>query len=146
MFEVLLVEFLPTGHTINSALYCDTLWKLGCALRDKRPQLQMCGVGLLHDYVRSHVAREIQALITRYGYEVLQHPLYSPNLAPSDFHLFGLLKKALTGLWFSSNADVKLAVRRWLYRQPTEFYQQWVFNLVSCWDKCVIVCRGYVEK
>jgi len=29
--------------------------------------------------------------------EVLPHPAYSPDLAPSDFHLFGPLKEALGG-------------------------------------------------
>ncbi|KAG8330454.1 hypothetical protein J6590_063704 [Homalodisca vitripennis] len=29
--------------------------------------------------------------------EVLPHPPYSPDLSPSDFHLFGLLKEALRG-------------------------------------------------
>jgi hypothetical protein len=31
----------------------------------------------------------------RYNWEVLDHPPYSPGLALSDFHLFGLLKKHL---------------------------------------------------
>jgi hypothetical protein len=33
--------------------------------------------------------------ITKFGLTVLPHPLYSPDLAPSDFHLFGALKNAV---------------------------------------------------
>ncbi|UYV69081.1 hypothetical protein LAZ67_6002304 [Cordylochernes scorpioides] len=32
-----------------------------------------------------------------YGFEVLEHPAYSPDLAPSDYFRFGLLKKELKG-------------------------------------------------
>jgi hypothetical protein len=30
-------------------------------------------------------------------FESLKHPPYSPDVAPSDFHLVGLLKEALHG-------------------------------------------------
>ena len=29
----------------------------------------------------------------RWGWEILEHPSYSPDLAPSDFHLFPNMKK-----------------------------------------------------
>jgi histone-lysine N-methyltransferase SETMAR len=34
-------------------------------------------------------------------WELLEHPPYSPDLAPSDFHLFGPLKKHLGGKSFA---------------------------------------------
>jgi histone-lysine N-methyltransferase SETMAR len=40
------------------------------------------------------------------GFQCLDHPPYSPDLAPSDIHLFPGLKKQLKGLHFSSNAEV----------------------------------------
>jgi len=36
-------------------------------------------------------------------YEVLPHPPYSPDLAPSDFHLFGSLQEFLGGQYFSTD-------------------------------------------
>jgi hypothetical protein len=36
------------------------------------------------------------------------HPPYSPNLAPSDFYLFGYVKRCLAGL-SSEDADQLLA-------------------------------------
>jgi len=38
-------------------------------------------------------------------YELLEHPPYSPDLAPSDFHLFPNLKKFVVGKRFGSNEE-----------------------------------------
>jgi len=44
-------------------------------------------------------------------YEVLPHSAYSPDLAQSDFLLFGPLKEALGGKIFRADDEVKLFVR-----------------------------------
>ncbi|CAH2018943.1 unnamed protein product [Acanthoscelides obtectus] len=36
-----------------------------------------------------------RVLIERFGWKMVSHPPYSPDLAPSDFHLFPELKKTL---------------------------------------------------
>jgi len=43
-------------------------------------------------------------------YELLEHPSYSPDLAPSDFYLFPKLKLFLAGQRFSSNQEATAAV------------------------------------
>jgi histone-lysine N-methyltransferase SETMAR len=51
----------------------------------------------------------------------MEHPAYSPDLAPSDFHLFRLLK-ALRGRRYDDDDDVKAAVHLWLRAQPKTFF------------------------
>ncbi|GFV00062.1 histone-lysine N-methyltransferase SETMAR [Trichonephila clavipes] len=48
-----------------------------------------------HDNARPHTANRTTALAERFGWEMVSHPPYSPDLAPSDFHLFPELKKTL---------------------------------------------------
>jgi hypothetical protein len=48
------------------------------------------------------------------GFEVLDHPAYSPDLVPSDYHLFGPLQDASRGRRFTSDEEVKGAVHEWL--------------------------------
>ena len=48
------------------------------------------------------------------GFQCLDHPPYSPDLAPSDYHLFHGLKKQLKGSHFSSYAEVIVAAETWL--------------------------------
>jgi hypothetical protein len=55
-------------------------------------------------------------------WEVLEHPPYSPDLAPSDFHLFGPLKHHLSAEHFPNNEAVEREVTAWFRQQPKESY------------------------
>lgn len=54
-------------------------------------------VVLLLDNARPHVAKVTQKIITKIGWEVLPHPAYLLDLAPTDYHLFRLLQHYLSG-------------------------------------------------
>jgi histone-lysine N-methyltransferase SETMAR len=46
------------------------------------------GVLFLHDNAPTHWALATQKKMTYLGFQFLDHPPYSPELAPSDYHLF----------------------------------------------------------
>jgi histone-lysine N-methyltransferase SETMAR len=50
-------------------------------------------------------------------FECLPHPPYSPDLASSNFHVFGPLKQAMEGKSFRSDEEVQQAVHEWLRSQ-----------------------------
>ena len=81
---LILAEFLERGQTITAARCVQTLHKLRRALRDKRPGRNFI---ILHDN-----ARLTSEAMARIGWEVLPHPSYSPDLAHSDYHIFGFVK------------------------------------------------------
>jgi len=83
-----LVEFFPQGTTINSAVYCETLKKMRRAIQNKRRGMLSATILLLHDNARPHSVAQTQDLITSFKLEQMDHPPYSPDLAPSDYHLF----------------------------------------------------------
>lgn len=56
------------------------------------------------------------------GWEILPHLPYSPDLAPSDFHLFRPLKTFLGDQHFGSNDAVKDAVLFWFRHIDKSFY------------------------
>ena len=89
---VLLVEFLPQGTTINSAVYCETLKKLRRAIQNKSRGMLSSTILMLHDNARPHSAAQTQDFITSFKWEQMDHPPYSPDTAPSDYHLFLHLK------------------------------------------------------
>jgi histone-lysine N-methyltransferase SETMAR len=77
------------------------------------------GVLFLHDNAPAHRALAKQKKLACLGFQCLDQPPYSPNLAPSDYHLFpGLLK----GRHFSSDAEVIAAAETWLDGQPSPFF------------------------
>jgi histone-lysine N-methyltransferase SETMAR len=86
--NVLLVEFMPRGTTINAETYCATLRRSRYAIQNRRRGLLSSGVMLLHDNARPHAAVRTQAVLQEFGWEVFEHPAYSPDLAPSDFTCF----------------------------------------------------------
>jgi histone-lysine N-methyltransferase SETMAR len=104
---VLLAHFQKRGENVNSASYeyCEVLLKLRNKIRRKRPGQLTRGILLHHDNARPHTARETQEGIQELQWELLEHPLYSPDLVPSDFHLFGPLKTTLV-------ANVSLMTKR----------------------------------
>ena len=79
-------------------------------------------------------------------FEVLKHPPYSPDLAPSDFHLFGPMKEHLRGHKFADDDKVMEAVQSWLKATPKSFFLDDIRKLVDRWTKCVAKQGDYVEK
>jgi hypothetical protein len=88
-------EFKEHGENVNSVSYCEILLKLRNAIRRKRPGQPARGVLLHHDIARPHTAPVTQERIQELQWELLEHPLYSPDLTSSDFNLFGPLKTIL---------------------------------------------------
>jgi transposase len=60
-------------------------------------------------------------LLISWGWEILPHPPYSPDLALLDFHLFPEMKKRLRGHHFHSNEDVQNEVKKWFHAQNAFF-------------------------
>jgi hypothetical protein len=71
---------------------------------------------------------------------------YSPDLAPSDFHLFSPLKHHLGGKRFADDEEVETEMGKWMRQQSKDFYAAGFDALVKRWGKCINVSEGYVEK
>jgi len=84
--------------------------------------------------------------VAEYAYELLPHPPYSPDLAPSDFYLFPLLKEHFSGTHFSSDNDVIASVEVFLQGQNELFYKTGIQKLQKQWNKCIEVGGDCVEK
>jgi hypothetical protein len=85
-------------------------------------------------------------LLEKFGWEVFDHPPYSPDLAPSDYHLFPKLKEFLGGKRMETDAEDKETVTAWLNVLAAEFYDEGIVKLLSRLDKCLNLYGDYVEK
>jgi histone-lysine N-methyltransferase SETMAR len=137
-------EFMAKGTTINSEAYVQTIRKLKQRInrvrRDKKPMI------LQHDNARPHTSVFTKAALDNFGFQVLAHPPYSPDLAPSDFWLFGTLKKYLRGIHFTCDDEIQAATIKWFREQPEKFYSDGIQKLVERWRRCVERLGDYVEK
>jgi len=87
---VVYYELLKSGETVNAHRYHQQLIKMHRTLREKRPHYRKKHDKLifLHDNAPSHTSTMVQNYLEAFNWEVLPHPVYSPDLAPSDYHLF----------------------------------------------------------
>jgi histone-lysine N-methyltransferase SETMAR len=100
-----MVEFIKQGTTITSEVYCETLRKLRRAIQKKRRGMLTSGVVLLHGYARPYTAARTLALLEHFNWVLSGHPPYSPDLAPSEYHLFTYLKNWLRSQRFNNNEE-----------------------------------------
>jgi len=82
---ILLIDHLP-----NAENYSSLLVQLKDILKEKRPPRGKVtkGVLFLHDIAPAHRALATHKKLAYLGFQCLDHPPYSPDLAPSDYHLF----------------------------------------------------------
>ncbi|UYV67065.1 hypothetical protein LAZ67_4003795 [Cordylochernes scorpioides] len=80
------------------------------------------GVRFHHDNARPHTAHQTTALIEEFEWELVSHPPYSPDVAPSDFHFFPELKKNLGETQFQDDDELEEEVLGFLRGQAAEFF------------------------
>ena len=80
--------------------YANLLDQLRTTIRGKRRGELSKGVLLKQDNARVHTCKVAMDAVERNGDELIPHPAYSPDLAPSNFFLFPNLKKDIRG-WMS---------------------------------------------
>ena len=105
---VLYYDLLPENQAINSNKHCSQLDQLKAALNEKHLELVNRKHIIFHqDNARPHVPLMTRQKLLQLGWEVLIHLPYSPDTAPSDFHLFWSLQNSLNGKNFNSLEDCK---------------------------------------
>lgn len=86
------------------------------------------------------------AKIEELKFELVEHPPYSPDLAPSDFFLFPNLKKWLGGQRFTDNEDVIASVSAYFEELPKTHFSEGLKKLEKRLTKCIELQGDYVEK
>ena len=141
----ILIDYVPKGQTINAEYYSSLLVQLKDILKENTAGSSPRGVLFLHSNAPVHQALATQKKLAYVGFQCLDHPSCSLDLAPSDYHLFLGLKKQLKGRHFSSNTEVIAATETWLDGQPSEFFFEWLANLEQRSKKCIELDGEYIE-
>lgn len=100
---VILQHAVEKGTTINGVYHASLLRdQLHPAIKRERRGRVTAGVILQQDNAPPHTSQVGMAAVAELGYELIPHPAYSPDLAPSDFFLFPRAKEELRGRRFES--------------------------------------------
>ena len=107
---IILIYYKEKWRNITGEYHLSILNQLKEAIKEKCRGKLAKGVLLLQDNAPVHKSTVGMVALHTHGFESLVHLPYSPDLAPSDFHLFPNLKKELRGRKFSDNNEVKEAI------------------------------------
>jgi histone-lysine N-methyltransferase SETMAR len=131
-------SFLKPGETMNAKKYVEELRMMHAKLCFKQPALvSRGGPILLHDNAKPHTAEITKQAIKELGYEVLAHPPYSPDLSPTDYHLFFYLELFFRKKKYTTDRQVKLRFGAFAKHYERDFYRKGIHKLPVQWTKCV---------
>ena len=83
-------------------------------------------------HLTSH-RRSDTSKVERVGYEVLPHPLYSPDLWPAYCHFFKYLDNFSQAKCFHNEEEVENAFQEFIEYWSMDFYTTGINKLISCW-------------
>lgn len=135
-------ETLPENATVNAAFYCEQLQRLDQALKKCRTKSDK--IFFLHDNARPHIAKITRKKLLELGWELLPHPAYSPDLAPSDYHLFRSLQSHLSGRTFDNLRQLKTDLQAFFSSKPESFFKEGIHSLPERWQKVVDMDGKYI--
>ncbi|UYV62912.1 hypothetical protein LAZ67_2002436 [Cordylochernes scorpioides] len=144
---VIYYELLQPNETITGERYQQQLMRLSRALKIKRPLYAKRHDKVIyqHDNARRHVAKVVKETLEALQWDVLPHPLYSPDIAPSDYHLFRSMTHGLAEQHFTSYEEAKNWVNVWIASKDEEFFRHGIRMLPERWEKVVAKDGQYFE-
>lgn len=143
---ILLIDYLAKGSTINALYYANLLRQVRKAVVEKRRGKLRKGILFLQDNAPVHTARVARQALKEIGFDEIDHPPYSPDLAPSDYFLFSNLKRELRGKRFGSDEEMKAAVQEHFEGQSKEYFFNGLKALYKKCKKCIELEGDYIEK
>lgn len=133
-------ELLPRGVSVTSDVYCQQLNQVDLAIRVWRSNNLFNGPVIFQDdNAPPHRSQQTSHLVSdTLGWQTVPHPPYSPDLAPSDFHLFRSLKCFLRNRQFKKDDEVEAAVGQYLAsKMGSDFFKKGIRKLPKRWKKVV---------
>lgn len=138
-------HIVPQGQTVNAAYVVTVLRVFKKKMRQKRPQMMEEGFVFHWDNAPVHTAAVVDQWFATAAIPRLEHPPYSPDLAPADFFLFPRVKEGLAGRSFTAST-IKNAWDGVTASIPTDAFaaafEKWYRRCL----KCIELKGEFVEK
>ena len=140
-------ELIKPSETINGERYRTKFIRLKRAIAEKRPEYATRHEAIIfhHGNTWPHVAIPVKNYLENSGWEDLPQPPHSPDLAPSDYHLFRSIQNALTGIRFTSEQGIRNWLDSFLAAKPAQFFWDGNHKLPGRWEKVIASDGQYFE-
>lgn len=122
------------------------MYQFNQEIKAKRPHLVKKKILFHHDTAPAHYSVIATAKLVKLRYEMLPHPPYSPDLAPSDFFLFQNMKKCIGKQRFEADLEVIFETKAYFEGRGKDYFKEWIKKLQYRLTKCIALQDDYVEK
>ena len=132
--EIHVCDFLRNGTKNNSKYMCENIWPaIDQSYRKRRPVSGAKGIFLHFDNSPIHKSQQSIEKINELGFILLEHPPYSPDIAPSDFWLFGFIDEKRKGTVASNEEELIIQTREILSKIDSTVlgtvFKEWIRRL-----------------
>lgn len=127
----MLVDFLPSGKTINAERNYEILRKFQRAVQNKRRGRIGRGIMLFYNNARPHSTGVSQNHIEQFGLGTVRSPAVHPLPPAGTYHLFLYLKRDFGGRRFDSgylhqrHLTIKRAQKNWFSAMTEKWWQMY---------------------
>ena len=115
-------------------------------IHERRPKTGLRGMFLHHDNASAHTAMRTVEFLQQSGVKLVDHPPYSPDLAPCDFELFPKVKEQLRGRRFGSAEEAVAAYREHLERISKDTWRKTINTWFRRMQLCIDASGEYFEQ
>jgi len=136
-------ELMPAGRTINAMFYAQVLDRVAAAMKEEWPHRDPKKVLFIQDNARPHTAKVTKRKLLELEWEVLPHPPYSPDMSPSDFHLFLSMQNHLAGVKFNDEEELRNWIDKFFREKPSSFFVRGIMKLMHQWEGVIDFEGGY---
>ncbi|GFQ72924.1 histone-lysine N-methyltransferase SETMAR [Trichonephila clavata] len=140
-------SFLKPGETIQVDKYYNEIdYKCTRNVHKQLPLINKKSPIYHHDCAGPHALMITRQKLHALGYKTLDHPLYSFDLSPTDYHFFKHLDYFLQEKCFRNPRDAATAFNDFVASKTAEFYKKKALKkLVSSCQKCVEANVSYFD-
>ena len=124
-----------TCREVVSTLQERWFWCRGPAWWWKREHFWRFRIGGITCWTLVPTQGPVKIYLETLKWEVLHHPTYSPDVAPSDYHLFRSMAHGLAHQHFRSYKEVKKWIDLWITSKDASFFRDGIRPLPERWKK-----------
>jgi histone-lysine N-methyltransferase SETMAR len=132
-------------NTINGEVYAAQMDRLKEAISQKRPGTKR-HVILQHDNATPHRHKDVLDKIAAFGWEILPHAAYSPDKAPTDYHLNRSIKNKLGGKKFANDGELMDELKAYFASKKAEFFKRGIEKLPDRWQEIINMDGDYFPE
>ena len=129
------MSYVDKGKTIDHEWYIENSLKPTVkAINIERPTSGTKNMKFHHDNAKPHIHKSVINYLESEKFIIMQHPPYSPDLAPSDYWLFDYIKRDLDSheCVESLNHQITEIVKKIPHKEYLKTFERWLERMELC--------------